>query len=536
MGTARLKIQTIGQFRMVLDGRPVTPRLSKSQAIIAVIALKPQRSASRKWLQTLLWPDRSPQQASGSLRACLKEIRKIFAEAPECIQIDRSSIALADEFLEMDLDASGYAGDQEILEGFDVPNAEPFEDWLRIIRSSHNEPNMELVPSPHYVASQTMKSQDCGSLYVKAEGLPDSGNGQQHLISVLDSISSLLRERTNLRIKYSEPIGNAEDRSTYALAISSSAIHGRHSIHFRLTEVRHKELLWTKTFQFENQLAAQTDEVLQMINCVADLVDHKIMQMRGIDELDRSTELLNRGIARIGALDKFTWLEADDWLDQSYALRPSAISLAWRSYLRTLMLAERQDTDVLQTSEEGIEFARRAMELDPTNSMVMSLSAHSMSLLTQSYDVSLELSEKALVLNPANAFALSTKGVAQAHLGYLKDGHENAMRAQKIGCFSKLKPFLDLSAAITATLAQDFNSALRYARICCASAPNLGAPLRYLTALSFHQGDEQAGYANVRKLRELENDFEFRWFSEADYPASGIRKSGILDAVPSEHK
>ena len=518
---------------MLLDGRSVTPRLSKSQAIIAVIALKPQHSASRKWLQTLLWPDRSPQQASGSLRACLKEIRKIFAKAPDCIQIDRSSISLADEFLELDLDAMGCLENQEILEGFDVPNAEPFEDWLRLIRSSHSEPNIELLPTPHYVASQTTKSWEGGSLYVKLERMPDSGNVQVQLISVLDSIASLVRERTNLRIRYSEPIGGSEERNTYALAISSSANHVCHSIHFRLTEVRYNELLWTKTFQFENQLTAQADEALQMINCVADLIDHKVMQMSGIDELDRSTELLNKGIARIGALDKFTWLEADDWLNQSYALRPSAISLAWRSYLRTLMLAERQDTDVLQTSEEGIEFARRAMELDPTNSMVMSLSAHSMSLLTQSYDVSLELSEKALVLNPANAFALSTKGVAQAHLGYLRDGHENARRAQKIGCFSKLKPFLDLSAAITATLAQDFNEALRYARICCASAPNLGAPLRYLTALSFHEGDEQAGYAHVRKLRELENDFEFRWFSEADYPASGIRKSGILDAVPS---
>lgn len=533
---AQVKIKVLGPFVLEIDGNSVTPRLAKSQAIIAVMALREQKTVSRKWLQALLWPDRAEAQASGSLRACLKEIRKIFVDAADCLSIGRQNITLFEDKVEIDISSASSVRGREILEGFEVPYSDAFEDWLRDTRSRYAFSSRDEVRgSQKLFAVPAHINRNLTKLFViNPVGGPDVHRHLQ-LVSILDSAVSFVSERMSTCVQYIDSAHDLNEENGLILEARLALYDRRNILHFRLRDFETETLVWAKTFQIDSDAGPQSDDYRLIVNFVADTIELQLMQRADLRGAETFEQFLRRGIHRISTLDKLTWHEADGWLKQSYDLTPNAISLAWRSYLRTLMHAERQDKDREDVITEGIEFAKIAMEYAPNNSMVLGLSAHTMSILAQSHDVALELSDRALLINPSNTFALATKGIAQSHLGDVQAGYETAAQAQRIGCFSNLKPFLDLSAAITATMCHEFEAALTYSRICNVTAPRLGAPLRYLTALSFHLGDEAGGYASARRLSELESGFSFEWLKNADYPSAGIRKAGITAKLPGRH-
>ena len=77
-----------GTFRLVLygtmqvvdaKGTDHTPRIRKSRAVLAVLALAAPRPVLRDHLATLLWSQRDRDQGRSSLRQCVHEIQGMFA-------------------------------------------------------------------------------------------------------------------------------------------------------------------------------------------------------------------------------------------------------------------------------------------------------------------------------------------------------------------------------------------------------------------------------------------------------------------------
>ncbi|MFD2430484.1 hypothetical protein ACFSUK_25205 [Sphingobium scionense] len=67
----------LGDFRLIdeADGRDHSPRSRKACALLAHLALEPDRRASRDRLVGLLWSDRGEVQARASLRQALTDLR-----------------------------------------------------------------------------------------------------------------------------------------------------------------------------------------------------------------------------------------------------------------------------------------------------------------------------------------------------------------------------------------------------------------------------------------------------------------------------
>lgn len=128
-------IRLIGQFQ-VLDssGRDLTPRGAKARALIAILSRTPDRCRPRRWLEGHLWSDRGAEQASGSLRQALSELRKSLGPLAGHLHSDRDCVALAgvETDLDRDPDAARLAlmGGREFLEGIDVIDV-AFCGWLR---------------------------------------------------------------------------------------------------------------------------------------------------------------------------------------------------------------------------------------------------------------------------------------------------------------------------------------------------------------------------------------------------------------------
>jgi DNA-binding SARP family transcriptional activator len=88
-------------------GHPVLPRVRKTRAVLAILALAAPRPVLRTQIIALLWSRRDLQQARGSLRQALHELQASLGHlAATLLSIDRLQVALRADGLWMDLAAA----------------------------------------------------------------------------------------------------------------------------------------------------------------------------------------------------------------------------------------------------------------------------------------------------------------------------------------------------------------------------------------------------------------------------------------------
>ncbi len=142
-----LKLRVLGPFEVCTqDGKPVAVSSRKGQALLAILALSPQATATRERISSLLWSDRGEEQAQGSLRQLLVALRKDLSAYGEDVLASASSrVALNRRIMEIDvieLRTLARSGDLEALHRADalyrgelladagIRDA-AFTDWLR---------------------------------------------------------------------------------------------------------------------------------------------------------------------------------------------------------------------------------------------------------------------------------------------------------------------------------------------------------------------------------------------------------------------
>lgn len=163
-GTPRLSLQFFGQFQVQLDGKPVTAFNSdKTRALLMYLTLESNRAHRRESLSGLLWPNVLDTSARQSLSQSLSILRKLLpggegeGETRAFIVADREAIQFnpnSDYALDVrqletlaNVDLGNPAGFAEaerilglyrapLLEGFTIPDAEGFEEWLLLRRES----------------------------------------------------------------------------------------------------------------------------------------------------------------------------------------------------------------------------------------------------------------------------------------------------------------------------------------------------------------------------------------------------------------
>ena len=143
-----LHIRLLGAFEARLaSGAPIVFATKKERALLAYLAVQPGRPRSRDELAGLLWSSRGDDQARGSLRRTLSDLRKALGDpagltsdgdmvalAPDGIDVDVAAferLAASEDAAALEEAAARYPG--ELLAGFTL-REQPFEDWLRTER------------------------------------------------------------------------------------------------------------------------------------------------------------------------------------------------------------------------------------------------------------------------------------------------------------------------------------------------------------------------------------------------------------------
>lgn len=166
----KLEICLFGGFTATLDKRPITKfRSAKSRALLAYLATEPAREHERTILATLLWGDSAERAAKTNLRIELSNLKKVLGNHP-ALTITRNTVSfqgatatvdvrqfqqLVTHFLSLPIESQltalahlkkalhYYQG--EFLAGFQINDAQAFEEWQLLMREQLHEEAMRAL-------------------------------------------------------------------------------------------------------------------------------------------------------------------------------------------------------------------------------------------------------------------------------------------------------------------------------------------------------------------------------------------------------
>lgn len=181
---ARYRLDLLGAFRLrAADGSRIDIPSRRGMALVAMLATASQGERARAWLEEKLWGSRAPEQAHGSLRRELSNLRaRLNGPGASLLLSDHDRVRLDLGRVQVDLrelDANGQLASGlglapgEFLEGLDIGGESSFEEWLQEQRSLWQDRWRRV--QAHKVASQSegpIAGAPVGGAWVKAAAPP----------------------------------------------------------------------------------------------------------------------------------------------------------------------------------------------------------------------------------------------------------------------------------------------------------------------------------------------------------------------------
>lgn len=152
-----IRLRTLGTLEVTVDGAEAPSELlwKKNVAVLLYLARAPKRRCSREQLIGLLWPDKDDAAARQSVREAIRTLRHYVGE--DQLKTTGDVIELGDGAVEVDTEQFERLVKQrdwarttpliggEFLNGFKIPDASGFEDWLTIERSHWHGISMDAL-------------------------------------------------------------------------------------------------------------------------------------------------------------------------------------------------------------------------------------------------------------------------------------------------------------------------------------------------------------------------------------------------------
>lgn len=579
----------LGPFSLVSHkGKVLTPRHQKSRALLAMLAVSPRGSRSRVWLRDKLWSDRSEDQGSASLRQALLDIRKSLGkELRDILIADKYTVTLNLSRIQIDVQnlleevRRGETREQVdlgqvsefFLEGIDIRDPE-FEDWLTMERqvwvrryTSAIDDDTPALPSKNKIVESIERS----TLSLSQKGsLPESQQPHesryvqpsvviiqprllgedlfcQNVFSLMtDGLARTLLEVGDLRVSYGSDSGLAVDhaiaeaRDTPPLAVRIRVIQseGQSRVGIEVLKSRDYSLQWSGDCQLRN--ADIVNGNIQYAHGLIERTVQEVTRFFSSYEVNESTFLTGQ---MYGAVNRMFELapgdldRADRTLRTILRERPSAQAYAWLAFAQTFRVGQRFCVDAHPHIEEAQYNANKALELDASNALVLSLVAHIHSYLFSEFDVAAALFERAIRINPAQPMGWDLYAMLHAYVGENEKACAMANWVQFLGQNSPLSYYYDTTKCITSALVGDYHSANLSGRQALCQRPKFNSILRYLISSNAHMGHMEEARKLLEKLRTIEPDFSVSTLLDTGYPVldtaggknfvDGLLKAGV---------
>ena len=516
------KLYLTGPFRLESsEGDQVKVSSAKAQAVIAMVATSGKGERGRAWLQSKLWSDRGPEQASGSLRQTLTLLRRVLKPTGVKLDADRRRISLDLDTFDIEVGGGG-----DFLEGLEIQDP-AFQDWVRAERKVMALKSPGLITGiapPHYA------EQSPWSLAIVAR---PKGEDLENWFEVLfsDALSRSMKEI------FSAPV---------SVEPAPSPKKGQMIVRVQSFFVKVDELAVNVTLEQENGARVwagnrsvptkgappiEHPELLRLVNELIEAIgDHLATMGGGIANESDPDSLYRIALWRLFSMRPEALVEADKLLERAFDIENRGLFLAWRAQLRAIQSVERHPIDLDTVSEEGKHFCARALELEPGNSMVLATVANSLRRFDRNDQRSFALAQRSVRLNPANPMAWWAMSAAASYAADTSITRDAAVFARRLVMLSPNRFWWDMQRSGPEMLDGNIDEAIRILEQSHAGNPNFRPPLRYLVAHYANKGLFEEAIDAAEKLKELEPDFSIeRLIGDIDYPASVIHRLPGLD-------
>ncbi len=442
----KLHIRLLGSLSIAdVNGQDLTPTGRKAQALLAMLATGRDGRRTRAWLQSRLWSDRGPDQAAGSLRSCLYEIRSALSDHKSVLQTDRVNVRLDLGQVTVDvLDMTSIewlsmvSQGVEFLEGLDVADEE-FNHWL-VEQRQHWSQRSE---TPHQTAAQPTTPEDPRA--TKPEDRPDwalsvtvfplenvTGEDKNTFMGIglsEDLVTRMQRLRWLPVIRAPATLSGVGPQRYSGAAMADGLgaqfyVEGSISQErnarigrFRLTEAETARVIWSQSYDLDPFLAE--DALDTVFNDVVASIDRTVSRtvlrkvMAEDNRSDHYQDQIWRGRWHLAQLTRADSQIALRHLENALKINPNVteglIQMAfwhlWRNWVG------RDDGDGLGAAEH---FARKAMTLDPDDGRIYAVLGIAEAWRRNHASAIMFLNE-ALDLNPNLAIAHHQLGSALIH-------------------------------------------------------------------------------------------------------------------------
>jgi TolB-like protein len=368
-----LRLGLFGGFRAAgADGSELAIKSRKAKGLLAYLALSPGRSRSREELMALLWSDRGEAQARASLRQALTGLRKDLGEDAAALIVTNDAVALDPDKVALEDAESGG----ELLAGLHIHDP-AFDDWLRDERLRRED--VESTEAPAGPPEGAGKPAVAVLPFTNLSGDPEQQYFSDGLtedimteLSRFGSLDVLARQSAFVLRDRAEDIREAvgELGAQYLLEGSVRKAGDRIRLTAQLVDVATQKHIWSDRYDRElaDVFAIQDELVHAIVATLAGRIkaDSRERALRKPPENLMAYDLYLQGLWFDGKYDIASITAGRAVMEKAIAQDPT-FARAYGHLAHFMMMAGWFEGSFPGPSDEVLEIAKKAVELDPTD-------------------------------------------------------------------------------------------------------------------------------------------------------------------------
>jgi TolB-like protein/Tfp pilus assembly protein PilF len=316
-------------------------------------------------------------------------------------------------------------------------------------------------------------------------------------------------------------------------------VSGRYiQINVRLLDlVERARPVWSDRFELAiNELHRLNEMVVARIVASVDPVILFIEGQPKRKERYGATGLLFLAIPLIYSMERNKFQRAGEMIERALGIEPDntmAVTLA--AYWHLWHIGQGWTPDVERTASIVEKFCLKAMELDPDNSEVMGIYAHTLAWKRE-FDSALHFFDQSLRLNPNLAYIWALSAATYCYIGEPDNALRRLSRYLELAPLDPYFNFFENAYTIAYTFKRDYERAVVVGRRVTKTNPEFINGYKPLIASLGHLGRRDEARRYLKKLLSLEPDFTidkfgkgypFKFDRDRDNYLEGLRLAGV---------
>jgi len=533
----KVTIRLMGPFGVAGPNREdLTPKGTKTSALMSLLAVANGGYCSRSWLQEKLWSDRSAQQGQDSLRHAISNLKKALGEFSHILVIRGRTLALDRDCTLIDLyddipEDSLLNNREEFLAGMDV-NDRQYSAWLDAMRV-----NLSKSGTVSDVPPVVQSGIHIGLLPVESRGRDTDA----------EVLGSALLHRTGTSLGNLGPF-SIYDYSAHGhpspdkfmgpdvlMVVRSIQMGDCISVTMSLHRVADKKVIWSTMQTLPLRYPADdviSSIVIQVTDQIASVLSHP--GILGDKDRHQAARLV------LGALDKMFASSrqdldlADNWLTMATELEQKGVYYAWHAYFLVFRLEAVKGLGMQNDlKEQANQLAEKALSIDSNNPLTLALLTHVYAFIFRDFNRAQTMIEPAMAINSDGLMVQDSYALLNFYMGNMTVAKQAAEKVLNAGLFNPYRYCFATSMCMIEAVSENYDQAAHFGETALAMhSPNskiMYAPtLRYLAAAQAKKGDRNRASEVFSMLKEQDPGFNAGDLFNDDFPVPSQRAASML--------